>query len=104
MSGRVPFSMIYIIGGSRDGPLKVGIAGNPLHRLKELQTGNAQRLQLFWQLPVPQDGARSKEGLIHDFLRSSRSLRGFRNIGGRVGDRAWLPGVADRRRDAPAGI
>lgn len=57
---------IYIIGTSRDGPLKIGIAANPWNRLRELQTGSAVPLRLFWSYACwrPAD----REALIHRIL------------------------------------
>ncbi len=39
--------MIYIIGASPFGPLKIGISKNPEKRLKQLQTSSPQKLHLY---------------------------------------------------------
>lgn len=60
----------YVIGASRDGPLKVGVALKPWERLVILQTGHPERLQCFWMDPTPR-GDRV-ERIAHQILAPSR--------------------------------
>ena len=52
---------LYVIGPSRDGPLKIGVAERPERRLIELQVGNPKQLSLYWVYPCP-------HGLVHEQL------------------------------------
>lgn len=61
---------VYIIGSSRDGPLKVGIASHPPGRLGELQVGNPNRLRLYWVYACPH--GKEYEPLIHRILAPHR--------------------------------
>ena len=60
--------MIYAIQAGDGGPVKFGVAENPAGRLRELQTGNPERLRLLTSAPVAGD----KECLIHHHLRDER--------------------------------
>lgn len=47
------------------GPVKLGISKAPERRVRQLQTGHAQRLHLFHTEPVAAASARMLEGLLH---------------------------------------
>ena len=59
------FDSLYLVTTDNKSPVKVGIAGNPLLRLSELQVGNFNRLHLhrFWWLP----GRRVSERIERSF-------------------------------------
>lgn len=66
-------SYLYVIAADPNGPTKLGISKDPDSRLRQLQTGHAQRLRLYYQEPVPASQARLFEGLLHrqvSFLRT----------------------------------
>jgi hypothetical protein len=65
-------SHVYVIGSSRIGPLKIGITTAPVRRLKEVQTGHPQRLEVFWSMVVRPDQAAGIEREVHDRLASAR--------------------------------
>ena len=56
---------LYIIAGNT-APSKVGIANNPEHRLKALQTGNPTLLKIH--LIIPCDNVRALERILHKKL------------------------------------
>jgi hypothetical protein len=58
-------SYLYVIAASPIGPVKLGISGDPERRLRQLQTGHAQRLHLHHMEPVAATQARLYEGLLH---------------------------------------
>ena len=41
---------VYVIAALKDGPVKIGFSNNPYARLKELQTGNPQKLFILGTL------------------------------------------------------
>lgn len=54
---------LYFIQKGSDGPIKIGIAENVDRRMKELQTGNAVRLNLLAKVAQTKD---LNEGLLHE--------------------------------------
>jgi hypothetical protein len=42
-------SFVYLIG-EEEGPVKIGVATNPVKRLRTMQTGNPRRLRIEWVL------------------------------------------------------
>jgi hypothetical protein len=60
--------MIYAIQAESGGPIKFGTSGNPESRLRELQTGNPERLHLIAYAAV---GAQN-ERLVHFHLQDCR--------------------------------
>jgi hypothetical protein len=60
--------VIYAIRAGSDGPIKFGRAKNPLKRLKILQTGHYQKLELWAVSDLPGDC----EKAIHGWLREER--------------------------------
>lgn len=58
-------SFLYVIAASTIGPVKLGISKAPEKRVRQLQTGHAQRLHLFHTEPVAASSARMLEGLLH---------------------------------------
>ena len=47
--------MLYLIENVTTGTIKIGISKNPTERLKQLQTGNANKLQLIKVYDVEED-------------------------------------------------
>ncbi len=54
-------SFVYVIGPPGSGRVKIGTSLNPQKRLKELQTGNPDRLEVLWAAP----GGRDLESALH---------------------------------------
>ena len=71
--------MIYLIADLEQMVCKIGYAGNPNHRIKQLQTGNANELILMQVIP----GDKPKETELHNKFKEFR-LKGewfeFNNI------------------------
>jgi hypothetical protein len=65
---------LYVIGGSALGPLKLGISADPDKRVSQLQTGHAERLQVFHREPVAAGKARLFERLLHRDLNHHRAI------------------------------
>lgn len=63
--------MIYAIRAGEDGPIKIGRAGNPDERLRELQTAQFEVLRLITKVPLPD----YREKVVHTFLEKDR-IRG----------------------------
>lgn len=64
---------MYIIGATTSGPLKLGISAFPDRRVRQLQTGHADRLHVLHTEPVPPDRARLYEKLLHRDIRHHRT-------------------------------
>lgn len=61
--------MIYFIQAGKDGPIKIGHTDNtPEKRLKELQTGNPEKLILLGYM----DGDKKQEALLHQMFHFHR--------------------------------
>ena len=63
---------LYVIGSSSDGPVKLGISAKPERRVKQLQTGHADRLHLFHSEPIGEKAV--FERLLHRDLRYLRGV------------------------------
>ena len=69
-------TVLYFIGASFDGPIKIGISNNPEVRLGALQTGNHQELLVLLETErFSVDMALSLETSIHKALEGYR-IRG----------------------------
>ncbi len=55
---------IYIIS-AHDTPVKIGLSKHPNKRLKQLQTGNSEKLKLQYTVEVDDDKAILFEKIIH---------------------------------------
>jgi hypothetical protein len=62
---------VYVIGSGR-GPRKIGIAVNPVSRLRRLQTGSAARLTLQHQRHIARALAPAVEAYAHWLLRDHK--------------------------------
>lgn len=60
--------MIYMIRIGSVGPVKIGVAKNPLWRVKELQTAHPERLVLLDQFDAPD----KEERFLHERLKAHR--------------------------------
>lgn len=70
---------IYVIS-SKQSPVKIGITHDCQRRLKSLQTGHSEKLQVHHQEPVDKSKARILEHIIHKQLRLKRSHGEWFNI------------------------
>lgn len=59
--------MVYVIG-PEDGPYKVGIAGDPVRRLSEIQTGNHLPMRLHFVAEAV--NAKAKETALHVAMKA----------------------------------
>jgi len=59
---------LYIIGGDRDGPVKIGVSTKPENRLCELQVGNPARLKILAKFC----GDKRDEAALHRLLELDR--------------------------------
>jgi hypothetical protein len=64
---------LYVISASEEGPVKLGISIHPEKRLKQLQTGHAQKLRLFHTEAVNKSNGRLFEGLLHKDINHLRT-------------------------------
>lgn len=62
---------IYVIGTDQP-PYKVGIAKNPEHRLKALQTGHPQPLRIIHKIPTDAKRTHLLEAAMHRNMRHHR--------------------------------
>ena len=82
--------MIYFIQSINGGPIKIGLAENPVQRLKSLQTGHPETLVLLTSIA----GGRDVESALHSSLSDVR-IRGEWFEGRAV--RSRLAGIFDSR-------
>lgn len=59
---------IYLIESEETKKLKIGYTNDPQQRCKSLQTGNSEKLNLIYQIPVPEKKARNIEKKLHHEL------------------------------------
>jgi hypothetical protein len=64
--------IVYGIARSTRGPIKVGMAKNVAIRIRELQTGNPERLRLCCAIVVPLKCMFEAERHVHDLLTTHR--------------------------------
>ncbi|MFD7098315.1 GIY-YIG nuclease family protein [Streptomyces xanthophaeus] len=62
-------SYVYVIGSAGSTRVKIGTSVSPDKRLKELQTGNPNRLEVLWQTP----GGRELEARLHQAFAAYRA-------------------------------
>lgn len=62
-------SYVYVIASSPEGPVKVGCSKHPDKRLKQLQTGHSEVLELAYTTAVPAAQVRLMERVIHETNR-----------------------------------
>lgn len=73
-------SYVYIICHSRNGkntgPVKIGLASNPVNRVKELSTGNPNKIELFHSVFMPcRDTAKLIEAVFLEACASHEKRR-----------------------------
>jgi len=61
-------SCLYLISESEKGPVKIGVAKNPLDRISELQVGNPKRLRLTgaWSMWTRSDAFDMERAVLED--------------------------------------
>jgi len=70
---------VYIIG-SESGPIKIGISDKPEKRVKQLQTGNPNKLSLIHTEEIEDNLAESIELEIHKNLKLKKTVGEWFNI------------------------
>lgn len=68
-------SFLYVISASEQGPVKIGLSIHPEKRVRQLQTGHAEKLALHHREPITEQCARPMEQIIHRENRH-RKLKG----------------------------
>lgn len=63
---------IYVIASDPAGPCKIGYASKPERRLRQLQTGHPERLELFHTQPFERPRAKLIERILHKTLKFRR--------------------------------
>lgn len=71
-------SYIYVIG--TENQIKIGFSKCPEKRLKQLQTGNMNKLTLYYQDEMQDSKIRIIESLIHRDLKDKKSCGEWFNI------------------------
>lgn len=67
-------TFVYAIASAKSGPVKIGYSQDPQERLKQLQTGNPERLHILAVIRFKEDYlAKIAEGLIIEFLSPRRT-------------------------------
>lgn len=69
---RRPSAFIYVIRKSISGHVKVGIGADPRERLRNLQTGSSERLELVYACAVRSNDGNQVELAAHDLMRNHR--------------------------------
>lgn len=68
MATRFLNQRVYFIQSGDDGPIKIGIADDPVTRLRHIQTGSPERLTLLGTL----HGGQDREKVLHAYLAAFR--------------------------------
>lgn len=68
-------SFLYVISASELGPVKIGLSIHPEKRVRQLQTGHAEKLALHHREPITEQCARPMEQIVHRENRH-RKLKG----------------------------
>ncbi|MGO4459353.1 GIY-YIG nuclease family protein [Streptomyces sp. M-16] len=71
-------SYVYVIGSAGSTRVKIGTSVSPEKRLKELQTGNPNRLEVLWYTP----GGRELEAQLHQAFTDHRGEGEWFDFGG----------------------
>lgn len=67
---RKPPSFVYFLQGGEGGDIKIGVSGNPAHRMADLQIGHGKPLQLL----VVCTGSYPLETRLHRWFREHRRI------------------------------
>jgi hypothetical protein len=65
-------SFLYVIAAKKEGPVKLGLSQDPARRVRQLQTGSAELLQIHHTEEVPDDRVRIAESALHQMLGHKR--------------------------------
>ncbi len=87
-------SFIYFIGEADAGPIKIGVAKDPIARLRGMQTGNPRRLKVEWILI----GDGHAEKLLHEFWEpfAIRSAAKANKVGAAPGTEWFKPEIREK--------
>lgn len=62
-------SYIYVIGPENEDIVKIGFSKHPQKRLKQLQTGHAVKLMLYYEFSINNAHVREMEKILHQTLQ-----------------------------------
>jgi hypothetical protein len=65
-------SFVYVIAAGPQGPVKVGFSADPDRRLRQLQTGHPERLEIFHRQGFDAARAPLMEKLVHKLMAPKR--------------------------------
>jgi hypothetical protein len=65
-------SFVYVIAAGAEGPVKVGFSADPDRRLRQLQTGHPERLEIFHRQGFDAALAPLMEKLVHKLMAPKR--------------------------------
>ncbi len=88
-------TFIYVIGAHR-GPKKVGLAANPLARMRSIQTGNGKDVALLHTVAVPVETASMIERRAHWLLRDTKVCGEWFDVSESVAKKSVDQAVAER--------
>lgn len=69
---------LYVIAATLQGPVKLGISGDPEQRLRELQTGHVEPLHLYYTEPIDADRSLLERLLHRDIIHHRQRGEWFR--------------------------
>ena len=63
---------LYVIAAQPEGPCKIGITNDVVKRLRTLQTGHPETLQVYHSEPIHVDHVRGTEKILHQEMNYKR--------------------------------
>ena len=85
---------IYVIGSAR-GPKKIGLAANPMLRIRAIQTGHGKPIKLLHACIVPRAASSAIERRAHWLLRESKTHGEWFDVSANAAKRAVDQAVAE---------
>jgi predicted GIY-YIG superfamily endonuclease len=71
---------LYVMASSQDGPVKIGRAGSPAKRLRDLQPGHPQKLKVWHAVRMSETNAVRMESGLHRKLARHRQSGEWFNL------------------------
>ncbi len=73
-------SYLYVIADNENGPIKLGVSGDPVRRRRELQTGHPRVLRIYYQEEVDAELVYYLENNLHKDINYHRALNEWFNL------------------------